>query len=45
MATEVEAKKEIGTTDSKQEPVTEQRALKIRLKTGVMAGALIAVHL
>lgn len=45
MSTEVEAKKESGATDSKQELMTERRALKIRLKTGVMAGALIAVHL
>ncbi len=45
MATETEARKESSATELKQEVVTEHRALKIRLKTGVMAGALIAVHL
>jgi len=38
-------KVEIEAKEVKQEEATEQRAIKIRLKTGILAGRVIAVHL
>jgi hypothetical protein len=38
-------KVETEAKELKQAEATEQRAMKIRLKTGILAGKVIAVHL
>jgi hypothetical protein len=40
-----ETKVEVKAHEPKQAEATEKRAMKIRLKTGVVAGRVIAVHL
>ncbi|WP_437493796.1 hypothetical protein WME75_21260 [Sorangium sp. So ce1014] len=47
MSNKIETKVESNVEKTEAKPVatTESRAMRIRLKTGVMAGPVVAVHL
>ncbi len=42
---EIKDKVENEVQEPQQEETTQKRAMKIRLKTGIMAGRIMAVHL